>query len=142
MSNTTSLLNGIQQQMKHLAERQRVIAQNIANSETGGYKAREVTAPDFATLLAAQGDKDGKPRIAKPRIALTSDMKALGATPPQAGGNVILDKDTGETKPDGNNVTLEEQLLKMGAVQADFSAMTNLYRKQLSLIKTAIGKGG
>lgn len=141
-SNPTSLLGSIHQQMKHLAERQRVISQNIANSETGGYKAREVTAPDFSALLAAQGGDAGKPRVARPRISLTSGMKSLGATPPQAGGNIVLDSDTAETKPDGNNVTLEEQLLKMGAVQADFTAMTNLYRKQHALIKTAIGKGG
>jgi hypothetical protein len=42
----------------------------------------------------------------------------------------MLDKDISETKPDGNNVTLEDQLLKMGQIQADFTAMTGLYRKQ------------
>jgi len=45
-------------------------------------------------------------------------------------------------KPDGNNVTLEDQLLKMGQVQTDFATMTNLYRKQMSLMKTALGRGG
>ncbi len=44
-----------------------------------------------------------------------------------------------ETKPDGNNVTLEDQLLKMGQVQTDFTPMTNLYRKQMTLIQAAIG---
>lgn len=137
---TNALLGAIHQQMKHLAERQRVISQNIANSETGGYKAREVTGPDFAALLEAQGGNGGKPRISRPRISLTSGMAAMGATPPQGGTRIILDPDTGETKPDGNNVTLEEQLLKMGQLQADFAEMTNLYRKQLALMKTAIGK--
>ena len=37
---------------------------------------------------------------------------------------------------------LTDKLLKMGKVQADFTAMTNLYRKQQSLLKTALGHGG
>jgi flagellar basal-body rod protein FlgB len=53
----------------------------------------------------------------------------------------VLDGDTTETKPDGNNVTLEDQLLTLGQVQADFAAMTNLYRKQMGLMKTALGRG-
>lgn len=141
MTTTSPLMAGIHQQMKHLAQRQRVIAENIANSETPGFKAKEVEAPDFAALLAAQGAIAGKPRVGRPHIQLTSGMSALGATPPQAGTAIIDDADTSETKPDGNNVTLEEQLLKMGQVQADFAAMTNLYRKQMALLKSAIGRG-
>lgn len=138
-TNVPPLLAGIGREMKHLAERQRVIAQNIANSETPGFKAREVEAPDFGDLLAAQGAGGGI-RVGRPRVSITSGMAALGARPTDAG--TILDRDVSETKPDGNNVTLEEQLLKMGQVQADFAAMTNLYRKQQGLMKTALGRGG
>lgn len=136
---TTSprLLAGLGQAMKSLSERQRVIAQNIANSETPGFKAREVTAPSFASLLS--GQEAGKPSVARPRIALTSGMSALGARQPMA-GNIILDADVSETKPDGNNVALEDQLLKMGQIQADFATMTSLYRKQIGLLKSAIGR--
>lgn len=142
MSSTVPpLIAGIGREMRHLAERQRVIAQNIANSETPGYKAREVDAPDFSDLLASQGVVTGGPRVARPRVQITSDMAALGARPPQD-GNIRLDHEVSETKPDGNNVTLEDQLLKMGQIQADFATMTNLYRKQQALLKTALGKGG
>lgn len=141
---TPAILGGIEREMRHLAERQRVIAQNIANSETSGYKAKDVEAPNFADLLAQQsGDgSGGTPRIARPRVSLTAGMAALGARAPISGGSVILDRNVTETKPDGNNVTLEDQLLKMGQVQADFAAMTSLYRKQQGLIKTALGRGG
>ncbi len=131
-------LSGIGQSMKHLAERQRVIAENIANSETPGFKAREVERPDFAAMLGVEA---GGARVARPQVQITGAMASLGAVQP-IGGQLILDKDISETKPDGNNVTLEDQLLKMGAIQADFAAATNIYRKQLSLLKTAIGKGG
>jgi flagellar basal-body rod protein FlgB len=134
MAGTPNLLQGIERAMQHLSGRQKVVAQNIANSETPGFKAREVEAPDFGALLDVQ---QGGPRVARPRISITSGMAALGASQPRGGSGIIADPDTMETKPDGNNVTLEEQLLKMGEIQADFTALTNLYRKQLSLMKTA-----
>jgi len=84
--------------------------------------------------------RGGSPRVSRPRVEITAGMAALGARP--TGGSLMLDHDVTETKPDGNNVTLEDQLLKMGQVQADFTAMTNLYRKQQSLLKTALGRGG
>lgn len=135
------LLTSLRDQMKHLAARQRVIAQNVANSETPGYKARDLSEPDFSTLLAAQGGAKGTPRVARPTVRLTDSMAALGARAPLGAGS-IADEDVSETKPDGNNVTLEDQLLKMGQIQADFAAATNLYRKQLGLLKIAVGHGG
>ena len=131
---TPNLFKGIEQAMQHLSGRQKVIAQNIANSETPGFKAREMEAPDFSRLLANQ---EGGPRVVRPRVSISGGMAALGAKPPSGANSVVLDRDTMETKPDGNNVTLEEQLLKMGQVQADFAALTNLYKKQLLLMKTA-----
>lgn len=134
--NTPPIIAGIRDRMHNLADRQRVLAQNIANSETPGYKARDVAEPDFAALVGGSG------MVARPRVELTQRMRSLGAVQP-IGAGVIFDKDITETKPDGNNVTLEDQLLRMGEVQADFTAMTNLYRKQMSMLKTAItGRGG
>lgn len=135
-----NLLAGITQSMKALSQRQQVIAQNLANSETAGFKARETVAPDFTALLAAQG-AGGVPRIARPAVQISSGMAALGARQP-GGGSVVADNDTGETKPDGNNVVLEEQMLKMGQVQSDYAAMTSIYRKQMGLLKSAIGHAG
>lgn len=133
--NTPPILAGIRERMQNLSERQRVVATNIANSETPGYKARDVSEPNFASLVGGSGT------IATPRVELTARMKSLGAIQP-VGAGVILDKDITETKPDGNNVTLEDQLLKMGEIQADFTAMTGLYRKQMSMLKTAVGGRG
>lgn len=136
---TPSLLTGLTQAMKHLSERQRVTAQNIANSDTPGFKAKELTAPNFGQLV--ESGTAGSPRVSRPRIAVSSEMARLGARGP-ADPNVVLDRNVSETKPDGNNVTLEDQLLKMGQIQTDFTTLTNLYRKQMGLLKTAIGRNG
>lgn len=140
-SNVPGLMAGIGASMRHLSERQRVVAQNIANSETPGYKAREVDAPDFSDLVAQTEGARSSAKVARPHIELSAGMSRLGARQPDT-GRVRLDRDVSEVKPDGNNVTLEDQLLKMGQIQTDFTTMTNLYRKQMSLMKTALGRGG
>ena len=133
MGQPPRIVQGIAGALRSLSDRQRVLAQNIANADTPGYKARELAAPDFAQLVG---------RAARPAVALTSGMVALGARAPNAGSGIILDRHVSETKPDGNNVTLEDQLLKLGEVQADYATLTSLYRKQMALLKTALGKSG
>ena len=131
------LMRGISDAMGHLSRRQLVIAQNVANADTPGFKAQEMTAPSFAYMV----DAGGVPMVARPRVQLSGGMKALGASQQTATG-IVPDKDVTETKPDGNNVTLEEQVMKLGAIQAEFAALTNLYRKQMQLMKTASGRNG
>lgn len=140
MSTLPSLFDGMRQAMKSMAENQRVIAENVANSETPGYKARTVEAPDFSAMVDGQLGNSGTPHVARPHVELSAGMTALGARAPIGGGHVVLDGNTSETKPDGNNVTLEDQLLHLGQVQQDYATMTNLYRKQMALLKTAVGK--
>lgn len=125
------------QSMKYLGERQRVIAQNIAHGDTPGYKARELEPPSFANMVDADA---GPVRVVRPVVRPSERMSTLGTGRGDAG--TVIDTDISETKPDGNTVTLEDQLLKMGQVQADFAALTNLYRKHMGLMKAALGRGG
>ena len=137
--NDPSLLASLTRSMHALSDRQQVIARNIANSETAGFKAGETPAQDFSSLLAAHGNAT-TPHVARPRVTITSGMAALGARQP--GGGVIADPDTSETKLDGNNIVLEEQLLKMSGIQSDFAAVTNIYKKQMGFLKIATARGG
>ena len=45
-----------------------------------------------------------------------------------------------QTRPAGNAVNLEDEMLKTSANQMDYAAVTSLYSKSLHLLKTAIGK--
>ncbi len=45
-----------------------------------------------------------------------------------------------ETRPAGNSVNLEDEMLKVSANQMDYAAVTSLYSRSLHLLKTAIGK--
>ncbi|USI73271.1 flagellar biosynthesis protein FlgB [Sphingomonas morindae] len=140
MPSQPPLLDAITRSLHHLATRQRVVAENIANSETPHFRARDVRPPDFGALLERQIGRGGVQRITPPQVVPTEAMVALGVPRP-ADRATIRDRATSETKPDGNTVSLEDQLLKMGQIRTDFAAMTNLYRKQLGLINGAIGHG-
>jgi flagellar basal-body rod protein FlgB len=45
-----------------------------------------------------------------------------------------------ETRPAGNAVNLEDEMMKVSANQMDYAAATSLYTRSLGLLKTAIGK--
>ena len=44
-----------------------------------------------------------------------------------------------EATPSGNAVNIEEQLVKSNQVQMDYTMMLNLMKKQVGMMKTAIG---
>lgn len=127
--------------MRELQAKQEVIAQNVANADTPGYQARELVERDFSDVLAKVANPSGAPKVAKPQVAMPAEMKALGSKV-AARANTRAERNAFEVKPNGNTVVLEEQLLSLANVQMEYSAMTNLYRKQTGLLKTAIGKGG
>jgi flagellar basal-body rod protein FlgB len=45
-----------------------------------------------------------------------------------------------DESPDGNTVTLEEQMVKAAETRGQFELAATLYSKHLSLLRTAIGR--
>jgi flagellar basal-body rod protein FlgB len=135
----TPLLAGLEARMRHAQSRQQVIAQNIAHADTPGYKARTLAEPDFSAVLSAV-DARGAGRVAKPQIAMPAAFKTFGSTVAMRAASEV-DEKAFETKPNGNNVSLEEQLSALSNVQMEYAEMTNLYRKQMGMFRIALGKG-
>ena len=52
------------------------------------------------------------------------------------------EKDSPGTLISGNAVVLEEELMKAAETAADYQLTTNLYRKHVAMIRTALGKSG
>jgi flagellar basal-body rod protein FlgB len=135
----TPLLVGLEARMRFAQARQQVISQNIAHADTPGYKARVMEEPDFSSVLSAV-DKRGAGRVAKPQISIPVAFKTFGSSV-AANAHSERDEKVFETKPNGNTVSLEEQLGELANVQMEYAEMTNLYRKQLGLFRIALGKG-
>jgi flagellar basal-body rod protein FlgB len=45
-----------------------------------------------------------------------------------------------EITPEGNGVTLEDEMMKVTTNQIDYQTVTSLYTKSMQLIKTALGR--
>ena len=113
-------------------ERQRVLAENVANSDTPNFKPRDLVEPKF--------DSTGAPGSMG---ALAMMRTTTSHIAPASGGQTFAQNGQGgfATRPAGNAVNLEDQMLKVSANQMDYAAATSLYSKSLHLLKTAIGKG-
>jgi len=125
------LLSQIKGRMTWLDERQRLIAQNVANSDTPGYVGRDLNAPtDFAAALRDGGGL---------RMAQTS----AGHMPIGGPNGAPVARFTSEASPDsettldGNAVVVEEQMLKMAESRMAYDAAIGLYTKSMAMIGLA-----
>ena len=117
--------------MGWLAERQRVLSQNVANSDTPKYQPKDLKSVDFRRMV----QKNESVNIARTH----SSHMSLGSESQKY--QMEKSRDTYETSPDGNAVILEQQLLKAAKTTADYELMTSLYRKHVGMFKIALGKG-
>jgi flagellar basal-body rod protein FlgB len=131
--NDLPMLSALRTKMQWHQERQRVLAENIANASTPNFRPRDLVEPQFDQSGANLGG------TATLSMARTSTAH-LGST--EQGPSFRHDggKSGFLTRPAGNAVNLEDQMLKVSANQMDYAAATSLYSRSLGLIKTAIGK--
>ncbi len=112
--------------------RQRVLSENIANSDTVGFRPRDLKPLDPVKLAAGA-------TAARPVAATVTNARHI-ASPPPANSSLTPDMVVGgfETTPDGNGVRLEDQMMKLTDNQLDYEIATTLYQRSLGLIRTAI----
>ncbi len=125
------MFRAIKSKMQWHQARQGVLAENVANADTPGYRARD--------LKTFKVDEDLK--LAKPGLETTRTQAGhLSGVMRASSGGGQISPSTFETTPDGNNVVLEEQMMKVTQNQMDFQAAASLYSRSMKLLKTAIGK--
>lgn len=131
--NDISTLSVLRTKMQWHQERQRLLAQNVANSDTPNFKPLDLVEPKF--------DRAGR-GVAVPPASLLMLQTAPNhfASVSSSAGTTQSAKSGYQTRPAGNQVSLEEEMMKAAQNQMDYAAATSLYTKSLNLIKTAIGK--
>ena len=113
-------------------ERQRVLADNVANADTPKFKPRDLVPPDIGRTAPA----------AAPVALVRTDPMHLSAAGAGGGSGFATDgRGPYQVHPTGNAVDLEEEMMKVAANQMDYQMVTTLYSRGLGLIKTALGKG-
>ena len=115
--------------LDQLSERQRLIAENIANASTPGYRPRDVDTAGFERMLASAVGGGGL------SMARThpGHMTLGGGTPETR----IVTREDGETTIDGNAVVLEEQMARAAETRMQFETGIALYQKGLELMRLA-----
>jgi len=127
------VLSALRTKMQWHQARQRVLSENVANSDTPKFRPRDLVEPKFD----ASGVRTGSTGTLA--MAVTS---AGHIAPSDGGQGYDVNGRVGfQTRPAGNAVSLEEEMMKVSANQMDYAAVTSLYSKSLHLLKTAIGKG-
>jgi flagellar basal-body rod protein FlgB len=129
------LLKAITRRMEWLGERQRVLSENVANADTPGYSPRDLKQVSFGDLV-----KGAQPGLTA-RVTQPDHITGLRGKESDRWATKPLN-DPYETAPNGNKVDLEQQMISVTETQADHTLMANLYRKQMGLLRKALGGGG
>jgi flagellar basal-body rod protein FlgB len=127
------VLSALRTKMQWHQARQRVLSENVANSDTPKFRPRDLVEPKFD----ATGGRVGQTGTLAMAVTATGHIAPSGS-----GQSYDVNSRVGfQTRPAGNSVSLEEEMTKASANQMDYAAVTSLYSKSLHLLKTAIGKG-
>jgi flagellar basal-body rod protein FlgB len=121
----------INKRLSWLSQRQDLLAQNVANADTPGYKARDLKEPSFADLVRGTSGTI-RPVATQPGHIVS----------PQSGRWTVADDTSTTPTLNGNTVDMENELIKVSKTGIDYQFAINLYRKQIGMIKTALGRGG
>ena len=122
-----SLFSMLRTKMQWHQERQRLLAENVSNSDTQGYRPRDLAPLQFdrttPTLKSIGLDRTEAGHIAS--SAASGQASRFGGYDVRAAGIAV---------------NLEDEMIKVAANQMDYQAATTLYTKSLGLLKIAIGK--
>jgi flagellar basal-body rod protein FlgB len=118
------LFKAMAKKLAWLGARQNLLAENVANINTPGFRPSDLKPIDFSKLVSGQ----------------TSGPLQLAATAPghistpAAGGRADAQKveSAGPTQ-------VEDQMMKVSDTATQYAFTTSLYQKQIALLKTALG---
>jgi flagellar basal-body rod protein FlgB len=128
------ILSMLRTRMEFSQQRQRVLAENVANADTPQYRAKDLVAPKFE-------NNDGIVTGGIQPVALVQTVGGHIAGIGQDGAAFKSEsKGQFDVRPTGNAVSLEDQMMKVAANQMEYAAATALYTRSLNLLKTALGK--
>lgn len=130
MYNDLTLLAMARTKMDWAARRQEVLARNVANADTPGFRPSDLKPLDFKEAL----------RQAQPVAAAVTHPSHVSVQPSIRPPDAVKERKPFDTAPDGNAVDLEEQMYKVGEVRGQHSLAADIFGKYVKLLKIALGK--
>lgn len=111
---------------RHSVERHSQIAENIANADTPGFKAKDLEPFSEAYVRAER-------------------QTAMDAHQPNFAQNAFRAERIdiqGVASPNGNTVSLEDQVTRSAAATRDHDTAITIYSKTLSMLRATLGNRG
>lgn len=112
--------------------RQGLLAENVANAETPGFKGRDLAQYDLADRASGFSTANVTTLATQPMHFSVSSGES-GAFNAQRMANF-------EITPEGNGVSLEDEMMKVTTNMMDYQAATTVYQKSIRILKTALGR--
>lgn len=128
MFDKLEILKMAQGMATHAAARQSVLARNIANADTPGYRASDVV-PFAETYRQTVGDF-------APRVTRAGHISA-GPGPDDA---IAQNAVRLESAPNGNAVSLESEMMKAAETRAQHDMAISIYKATLGVLRTSLGR--
>jgi flagellar basal-body rod protein FlgB len=122
-----SIFTTLGEKMRWHQARQSLLAENVANAETPGYRGRDLKAFALDDPRAGISTATTQPR----------HISANAASPSAHGAQRMA---SFEITPSGNGVTLEDEMMKVTTNMMDYQAATTLYQKSVRILRTALGR--
>ena len=111
---------------RYAAERHQQLSQNIANADTNHYRAK-----DLEPFADAYARFESASRYEGSNAASTKSNQPFAR---------LVDIPGAET-PNGNNVSLEDQLMRTVQAQADHETATVVYKKTIDMLRLTLNSG-
>lgn len=108
---------------RHATDRQALVAENIANADTPGFKARDMVA--FEDSFAAESALDMRGN----RVGHIGHRNETVFTSP-----------FGVESPNGNTVSLEAEMMRSSDIRQQHDMAIGIYQKSLQILRTSMGR--
>lgn len=128
------LFDLVARRMSWLDQRQAVLAQNVANADTPGYRPQDLEA--FGRHLERAMPTGGR---LTPTLTHAAHLTPNGVEAGAARTAAL--RSSYESSPAGNEVVLEQQLMQVTETAVQHRLAQNVYAKHLAMIRTAVGGG-
>lgn len=123
----------LQKSLDLRAQKQQVIAGNIANADTPGYSARKLSFEDNLRKAISSPEMAGRQTNAKHFPIGSSGISAVQGT--------ITKQLSQNPYGDGNSVSVDDEMFDLAENQILFEAASQIIKKKFSMLKFAAGDG-
>ena len=116
----------------HAGKLQVVAAQNMANADTPGYKAKDLTPFEETVRTTNTGTVQKATR--------DGHMNGMDIDGPILGQAQIIEDEHTYSDPNGNSVSIEDEILRGVEAKRQHDRALAIYRSSLNIIRASIGR--